>query len=187
MKVIVLAPHNDDETLFTCFNALRYNAHVVVCLRSHVQELRGTGITAEVREEETARAMDVLGLDWTQWPFGDGMSAVDTGLGTLDGSMEELWREHRPEVVFAPAVEEGGHHEHNVIGELASRVFGDAYRPYLTYRRGFDRSYGERVEFEPHWPILKLRALACYESQIQEPSCRDWFLGEQWEYVPTND
>lgn len=184
MKAIVLSPHNDDAELFCCFNALKYNAHVIVCLRSHVQELRGTGITAEVREAETARAMDVLGLDWTQWPLLDSKRLISEGFPALKEMMISLDESESPDLVFAPAWEENGHDQHNEIAWLARRVFGYRYRPYLTYRRGFDRSYGERVEFESHWPILKLRALACYESQIQEPSCAPWFLGEQWEYVP---
>lgn len=129
--------------------------------------------------------MDILGLEWRQWQIPDGASDRDTSrLAVLEGLLVQLDRELQPDLVFAPAQQEGGHADHNLVGWAAERMFGDRYRPYLTYRRGFDRSYGERVEFEPHWPALKLRALACYESQIQEPSTRDWFLGEQWEYTP---
>lgn len=183
MKAIVLSPHNDDETLFAANHILREQPLVVVCFKSHLQELRGTGITAEIREAETSLALGVLGVvEWRQWPHLDSLGAKAE---LLKSSFRALAEEFPEAVVWAPVVENGGHEQHNIVGLLANAFWPfDQVKRYFTYRRGFERTYGERVEFEPHWPALKLRALACYESQIQEPSTRDWFLGEQWEYVP---
>ena len=45
-----------------------------------------------------------------------------------------------------------------------------------------DKSTGKPVVFDPEWPVLKLRALACYESQIALQECAQHFLSEQYEY-----
>ena len=84
--------------------------------------------------------------------------------------------------MFAPAVEAGGHEQHNLVGELADKVFGGRVTHYMTYTNGRDRSRGVPVEFEPGWAALKLQALACYESQIRLASTghhfTDWPLHE---------
>ena len=77
--------------------------------------------------------------------------------------------------------ERGGHPEHNRIGELAREIFGDRVRFYATYKVG-----GPRTELAPHapepWMIpLKLRALACYESQMLRGPRRFFMHGlDEW-------
>lgn len=180
---LFLSPHNDDETLFGAYAILRYKPHVVVCLKSRIQELRGTGIAASQREYETARALWWLGdPTWEQWQFSD----VDPDWDGFKAKLAEFDRTH-PEIerVFAPETERDGHEHHSWVGSIAAVMFEDRYVPYLTYRRGYGRSVGTEVEFEPDWPAKKLRALSCYESQIAEPSTAYWFLDSGLrEYVP---
>lgn len=193
MKSLLLAPHNDDETLWNSWNILRYKPHVIICLRSQVQEDRGTGITAAVRQLETARALWWLGdPTWEQWGYSDAdpdWRDIEQRMGEFDLAHPDLER------VFSPAQEEDGHEHHDAIGYYARKVFGDRVQPYLTYRRGFGRSTGfyvngecvsgEEVPFESSWPAKKLRALSCYESQIAEPSVEYWFIdSELREYLP---
>ena len=178
---LLLEPHQDDATLFASFYCLRYRPRVVTLLRSRVQELRGTGITDAERCLENARAMEILGCPYEQWNFSD--DEPDWPL--MEDDMYDLREPLEPELVFAPAYESGGHAQHNMVAEIASRVFGDRVRPYLTYVRGQQRTKGVPVPFEPHWPQVKLLALASFGSQIREPSTRDWFLWEQYEYAPS--
>jgi LmbE family N-acetylglucosaminyl deacetylase len=91
-----------------------------------------------------------------------------------------------PDVVLAPAVEDGGHEQHRKVGQLAAKVFlGARLVPYLTYRRGHGRTVGHPVLFTPDQLSRKLRALACYRSQMTvETGCVDWFVGGQQEYTP---
>jgi LmbE family N-acetylglucosaminyl deacetylase len=173
---IFLAPHNDDETLFGSFTLLREKPHVVVCLKSMVQELRGLGITAAQREAETDAALQALGLsEWTQWQIPDSEPDWD--------EIEARFRALRAERFFAPAFEEEGHAHHNAIAEIAQRVFPRRkLTSYLTYTE-HERSWkGKLVPFEPEWVILKLRALSCYRSQIYEASTQAHFLYPQYEY-----
>jgi len=182
MSAIVLAPHNDDEVLFACFLCLRYQPHVVVCYRSAMQE--GLyGVTAETREAETAQAMNILGCEWTQWPI------LDTAHGEEEQMEGFMWGLLDPATddtpqVFAPLVENGGNLQHNIIGTLATRVFGpENVKFYSTYTSGAMRSRtGEEVETQPGWLFYKHAALACYQSQTVTPSARH-FIEDLREYV----
>ena len=90
-------------------------------------------------------------------------------------------REVIAEEVYAPAVEEGGHEQHNMIGRIVADIWRAEATHYLTYTNGRDRSISDRpVPVEPGWISAKFRALAHYESQIKM-----WphhFLAEQREY-----
>lgn len=170
--VVLFQPHNDDAALFAAYTCIRHKPYVITVLRSVLQEQRGLGITAEQRELEDDCAFVKLGLEsWTHWPFSD--AAPDwTG---IENAMRILDFEQQPELVFAPAPELGGHVQHNIVGDLAEKVFGERTRFYLTYRRGHGRSQGVLVDADPEWAPIKLDAVRCYRSQILEPSTRPWF------------
>jgi LmbE family N-acetylglucosaminyl deacetylase len=175
-RVVFLSPHNDDETLFGAFTLLRERPHVIVCLKSVVQDVRGYGITAQRRERETAAALRVLGIpSWTQWEIPDAQPDWEL----LESRLKAL----RAEKVYAPAFEEEGHAHHNVIAQIAARVFpADDLTAYMTYTHDGRSESSNLVPFESEWIALKLRALLCYKSQILEPSTRDHFLYPQYEY-----
>lgn len=182
MADLFLAPHNDDETLFGSFTIIRKRPYVVICLRSDKQQ--ALGVSYETRERETEAALEQLG-DPLWWQS----EVLDT-----DPYPAEKLREHfhalnerlAPiEDVYAPAIEEGGHEQHNLIGQLAEEVWGQQVRPYLTYRRGYMRSRGREVVPEPGYAVMKMRALACYGSQIDLASTKPWFFDDTLrEYVP---
>lgn len=180
MSATLLAPHNDDETLFASFLVQKFRPRVIVCLRSQVQADR-YGILAETREKETVAACRELGLtkrDVVQLPHLD----RKPNWTLLRRSLLEVVPTSGP--VFAPAWEDGGHEHHNEVATMARELFGERVLAYLTYRRGFGKTTSEReVEPVPAWIVSKLRALSCYRSQIEEPSCRPWFLGDVREYL----
>lgn len=181
MNALLLDPHGDDAVLFACFTLLAHKPDVVVVLRSQLQEDRGTGITAAMRERETNQAFNEAGVPlWHQWDMADRFPNWD-GVERL---MREYDADHAPELVFAPQWEGGGHEHHNAVGRLAELVFGDRCRGYMTYRRGYGRSEGAtEVVPEPEWIAAKHRALACFESQIAEPSTRPWFMDSLREWI----
>jgi hypothetical protein len=85
-------------------------------------------------------------------------------------------------MVYAPAVEELGHPHHNMIGEIAGQVFKNVTY-YMTYTRNGKSVSGNMVRPEFYeWPLKKLQALSCYESQITRPDQWDHWLREQYEY-----
>jgi LmbE family N-acetylglucosaminyl deacetylase len=174
---LFLSPHNDDETLFGAFTILRERPMVVVCLDSYVQVNRGSqNCNADARRLETIAAMKILNPD-----------RPPVFLGFRDDSIYSLELEDalkqfgQPEMVYAPAIETGGHEQHNLIGALARRVFKNGQH-YMTYTKA-GKSTGRPVPYEPEWPLLKLRALACYQSQITHPANAEHFLRDQFEYT----
>lgn len=181
MRTLLLAPHNDDETLFASFLCLRYKPHVVICFRSmrmaDPKYPGGMPVEYREREFETALAMKTLGCEWTQWQIPDtekDPELVEPHLWALrDPSGQDDW-----DLVIAPASEADGQFQHNMIGELADMVFTDCeVIHYLTYTQfhGRTRSANE-VEFEPDWVPLKLHALACYKTQAMHPETRPHFI-----------
>lgn len=164
----------DDSELFGAFTLLADRPHVVVCLRSVKQA--ALGISAQCREHETRSAMRVLGCEWSQWPDPD----VDPDPEALMAQMQQLDAERRPERVYAPAVEDGGHDQHNLIGSLAVNVFGTRVQPYFTYKRGFMRTRSDNeVPYTAEMVALKLRALSCYRSQISlKGNTEPWFMDD---------
>ena len=177
---VLLAPHNDDETIFAGFLCQLYRPLVVVCLLSEVQFDR-YGISAADRQAETTAALSELGLEaWSQLEVGDRKP-------NWPAVRRELAKLQEVETVLAPAFEHGGHDHHNEVARIAAEVAWDRGAKlvsYTTYTRWGGRSrQGEEVRPEPVWVARKHRALACYETQIAEPSCASWFLDDLREYV----
>lgn len=171
---LALLPHNDDE-LFCSYTLLRHRPHVIVCFKADVQEHRGTGITAAIREAETQCSMNILGCDWQQLPVSELHPSVDD----LEAWFRRLRKEMKLERVWAPAVELNGHEHHNMVGQSAFNIFGVRVRPYMTYQRGSGRSKGKTTVIPtPGERSLKRQALNCYESQINLPNTAFWFTDE---------
>lgn len=92
-----------------------------------------------------------------------------------------------PEHVWAPLPEEGGNGDHNIVGEVAERLWPDRVSFYATYTSSGRSEIGYPVPAEPGWDTLKREALACYRSQSSNPQTRPHFerdLGE-YEFSPT--
>lgn len=184
MTDLFLSPHNDDETLFGAFTIIREKPMVIVCLKSQVQDDRH-GIKANVREMETTGALWWLGQpSWKQLQTRDSEPAKRIIDGLAD-DFADLDRVHAPDRVWAPDIEYGGHEQHNLVGRAARDTWGDKVQPYLTYRRGSMRSRGTEVPFEPKWAWQKLRALCCYQTQVELENTMPWFIDDTFrEYVP---
>lgn len=182
MTCLLLAPHHDDEVLWASFLILRYRPHVVVAFASVKQEQHG--VTNTQRLSETVEACGLLGAAGvTQWSVTD-TTPDETARTMLKSRIEKLSGEFSH--VFAPAVEENGHEQHTLVGELAVEVFGtNNVTQYLTYMRGSTRSTSEwDVPFEPLWPAYKLAAMSCYHSQIRIANTLPWFIdGTLREYL----
>lgn len=182
MTALLLDPHGDDGVLFAAFTIMKHRPHVAVCLRSQLQESRGTGITAAEREAETGAALAILDVPaWEQWPIRDDRPDWVAVARLMEQTRDDV----KPDVVFAPEFEVGGHDHHNAVAEIAARVFGPKLIvSYLTYVRGSARSdWATEVVPEPDWIVRKHRALACFESQVREPSTRPWFMDSLREWV----
>lgn len=175
MKVFV-SPHNDDETLFGAFTIQREKPLVVIVFDSVVQVIRGhKECDAVTRREESLRALEELGTPRSRVRFcglGDhGKYSVgvisDVIKRTLGGE---------PEAVWAPAHEKDGHEQHNLVADACDRWNPTRYATYTT--AGKTRT-NKPVPIESgDWIKRKLRALACYNTQIdiEALGCRPHFM-----------
>jgi LmbE family N-acetylglucosaminyl deacetylase len=181
---LFLSPHHDDETLFGSYTLIAHRPYVFFCTAPFKQE--SLGVTFAQRVEEAGCALKELGIhSWSQ-SLGRDVDSYELLLGILDDDFKNLDTVLRPERVWAPDVEQGGHEQHNLVGSVALDVFGDRVHSYLTYVRGQMRTRGTEVPFEPQWVSRKLRALAYYESQIAlVGNTQPWFMDDTLrEYVP---
>lgn len=177
MTALVLEPHADDAALFAAYTCCR-EAETGGCVI--VTILAGDA----VRDDESHWAARHLGCDYL--PLIDQRTGLTIREGRPDWDAAVLsLREYAGRiddltVVYAPTVEDGGHDHHNRVGHLAAGLFGvDRVTGYTTYTRHGGRTVGvhEVVPDDPVWILRKLRALACYESQIADPATRPWFTG----------
>lgn len=180
---LLFSPHNDDETLFCSFTIQREQPLVVVVFDGRIQQKRGLPVTAQERRAETMAAMQEIGA----LTLFMGYSDIDDDPPSLRDNIMNLILKHNPAKIWAPAVEEGGHVQHNLIGRIVKELFPATQR-YLTYTRTGGKSInGKPVPIEPGMIQKKLRSLAHYTSQIDTVlNCRDHFLSDQREYMQSN-
>lgn len=181
MKAAILVPHADDETLFASSFIMRYDPDVYLCYMPEPTEER------ETRTDEFKRALvELHGDDEFTW-----LGAYEGGdLLGLKKRLEDwlpppLFLDRRRNAVYydhiiAPVPYEHGHAEHNRVGELALEVYGPGnVTLYHTYTRSGGRIAGAtRIELSPGEVVRKLRALACYRSQIEHEARRPWFTSQ---------
>ena len=181
MTNLALIPHNDDESLFLAFTLCREAAdiQVVVIFDGYVQAQRGEPVTWQQRREETVAALKELGV--VKPPMFAGFSDQTPDWGRIGQFLLALSHEQAFPTVYAPYEEINGHYQHNMVGRAALGYF-DHVEPYTTYTTE-GKSIGTRpVIPEASWVTRKLRALACYQSQIQVENCREHFMRGLHEY-----
>jgi hypothetical protein len=106
-----------------------------------------------IPRQEIGAALAILGCSWSEG--------------------RTIWAE--PSLLIHPAYADDGHAEHNWVAELASELPAPKVA-YLTYApRGVRSRLGQEMIPTPHEIALKLKALSCFESQIEQPSTRPWF------------
>jgi LmbE family N-acetylglucosaminyl deacetylase len=146
--------------------------HVIVCTQDADPLIR------PIRSLETKRAINLFRCTHHEWPMTADKPDWDAAKVWLSGWTSGKLFGTEITAVFAPAVEEHGHEQHNTVGRLAQDVFGERVTYYPTYAPRGQRSR-TGVEVPPptaHEIALKLRALSCYESQITNPATRPWFF-----------
>lgn len=178
MRAALLVPHADDETLFASSFIMRYDPDVYVCYLPRDEEER------DVRECELQAALKELHgdyeYDWIGGHEGELLLSLEARLARwtppasfLDRRRNGVYYDH----VIAPCPYEDGHAEHNQVGELAIKVYGPAHVTlYHTYGRSQGRvRLDNEIVLTPAEVTRKLRALACYRSQIEHEARRPWF------------
>lgn len=164
-RSLLIEPHLDDAVLFASYTILRERPVVCTAL-ARTRE-------GPTRLDEHFRALGILGAHSRQLPEPE----TRPNWQHVEQWMHDLKDEYRPSHVFAPAIEENGHDQHNSVAFLAAAVFeGLPIVRYMTYQRGHGRSRGAtEVVPEPGWPSLKLQSMAQYASQINRAATMPWF------------
>jgi LmbE family N-acetylglucosaminyl deacetylase len=181
---LLISPHNDDETLFAAFTLCRERETiwVVVVFDGYVQALRGEPVTHLERRAETVAALKELGV--VNPPiFGGFNDAEPDWVLRVGNFLRALKNNIDPTIVYVPQWETSGHEQHNVLCSLVTSVWmTGAVIKYTTYTTA-GKSVGRReIHPEPDWAVRKLRALACYRSQITVENCREHFMRGLHEY-----
>lgn len=180
-KAVFFSPHNDDEALFGAYTLMRYRPLVVNTLWCDVQESRGADWPrASTRARESHEAMKCLELEHQQW----GILESDPDIHEIVKQMMHLCKTYQPTLVFAPAIEKGGHRHHNLVAMAATAAFPKTIlKHYLTYTEAGKSTSDRAVVTEPSWPEMKIRLLGYYISQSsQGPGAQPHFFRDQMEY-----
>ena len=180
---LFISPHNDDETLFGAYTLCREREtiQVVVVFDGWVQKMRGELVTADERREETVNALKELGVVLP--PIFAGFNDATPDWGGVRAFMYQLRNSVAPVKVYVPQQEEGGHTQHNALCVLTYHFwYPDAVVHYTTYTDKGKSIGRTEVQPEPDWIVRKLRALACYRSQIAIANCREHFTRGLNEY-----
>lgn len=182
MKLFV-SPHNDDAVLFGAFTLQREKPLVLTVFDSFVQQRRGheecSAITRKAEDHEAIRG--ILGCDIQFAGVPD-----DAPHGECERRVRWALRKFAPTELWLPAVEADGHEQHNLVGELGGIVYmGVKIHRYLTYTTKGKSTCGENVPWTGTMLRNKLKALACYKTQIEIDAlgCSEHFIRDQNEYV----
>lgn len=184
-RVLVIAPHPDDETLGAGGTISRLAAagtEVTVCtLAAHMPPV----YTAEhhattIREGRAAHA--VLGVARSEFLDFPALGLAGMPVDELHRPLHRLVEELRPQLVFVPFHDR--HTDHRVVFDaamVATRPVGAgatvrAVAAYETLSETHWNAPGIEPIFSPSWTIditqhldHKLKAMACYGSQLGEP------------------
>lgn len=175
MNKIFLAPHNDDEVLFGTYTILKEKPLVIICTDSYIEFERGDGVTKEERIEETKRAMDILGAKVEFLHIPDNQITEEI--------LEEKLKDYKADIVFAPAIEDGGNPIHNLVGKVASKLFPTTH--YMTYNRENTKKKGNIMIYSTEEEKkIKEKALKCYPSQLKISTTKPFFENKEillWE------
>jgi LmbE family N-acetylglucosaminyl deacetylase len=176
---VLISPHNDDAALFAAFTCLRESPLVIVVFDGYIQAARGNAVTAEQRRLEDQSAMEILGCRLAFCGLRDDQPAnadqimAAIRLACPDVHLADLW---------VPAYESGGHPQHNAVAQACAPIA--SANSYATYANGIKTTTDRPVPIVyGGWIAKKLRAIACYESQMSPAlGCQAHFLGAQYEY-----
>lgn len=187
-SILVIAPHADDETLGVGGTIAR---RVLEGREVHVAVITGPGTAAhpiwpaetwERVRAEAREAMAVLGVAGLHFENVPAALVADQPTWQLNNTIGTVIERLRPETLYVPFAFDL-HKDHREIFHAASV----AWRSSSPVGRGIRQVYCYEVPSETHWnaPYLeaaftpntwvditaqldtKLRALACYESQIR--------------------
>lgn len=188
-RILIVSPHADDETLGVGGTIARLAAEghevTVAVLTGHGEDeahpLWEPGVWEEIRRE-AREAYDILGVDRVLFREIPAVRVAEQPLWKVNRIAAEILEEVRPEVLFVP-FQYDLHQDHRSL----FHAFSVAWRPSSEVGRVVREIYCYETVSETHWNFpnvepgflpnvwmeisdtleIKLRALACFESQVR--------------------
>jgi LmbE family N-acetylglucosaminyl deacetylase len=179
MKVLVIAPHPDDEVLgmggTIAKHADRGDEVSVAVVSEGVSAQYSNPKMLEVRRTACKKAGKLLGVqNFVFHDLPDGR-LMESGLVEITRVINEAIRDYSPEIMYAPDRSEL-HMDHRMVHEAALVVT----RPYLdSFQRGticfYETSNLKHSAFDPNHYVdissfieTKIEAFKLYESEVEE-------------------
>lgn len=170
MKILVIAPHNDDEVLWNTNVLYKFKPLVFICTISRRQ-----GDNALPRLRESFEGCKFLGCPMiTSGIYDDELT---------EDNLTEILKHFVADdlLVYAPALE-GGHPDHDLVHKVVKKLFTNV-RYYKTYHKNgilAEKTTSQAFEQPPR--EIKEQALKIYKTQIERKSTSYFFLNIDKEY-----
>jgi N-acetylglucosamine malate deacetylase 1 len=183
-RILVVAPHPDDETLaaggiIAKYSSLGYEVHVlIVC--GHLPPLYSKN-DYEKTISESKKAFKILKVTSSEFLDIPATMLSDRPVHELNNKIYEAVRKIKPQIVLCPFPDR--HIDHRIVFDsvmVATRPIGpgkniEILAAYETLSETHWNAPHIEPNFTPNWVIdisdfisIKLKALNCYQSQISD-------------------
>jgi len=175
-RVLVLSPHPDDESIgpgaTLHLHALGGDEiHVIFVTAGTAGDPTGKVAPEEyarVRESEARAAAEVLGLTSLEfWGMPDGHRVNENDLGQIVPRVRDAIERIKPDVLYAPH-EADQHSDHHAVSVAVRRAMAELKKPPHAF--GYEVWSASSAAFVVDVSSVyeqKMRALRCYESQLE--------------------
>ena len=181
MRVLVIAPHPDDETIGAGGTIARHVARgdeVFLCIVTQAYSPpwpEGCVETARRQVEAVGRVLGIKRAFFLGFPT---VKLNTVPNADLTRALQKVVQDTRPEVVYTSSANDVNQ-DHRIVFEttlVAVRPWpGSTIRRVLSYEIGYARHFGHQM-FAPNVFVdiesfldRKLEAMKCYETELREP------------------
>lgn len=180
-KVLVIAPHPDDEVLGcggTILEHVNTGDHVSLCIVTEGYTPDWSEELLERKEEEIEEATNLLGIE-DVYQLGLQTAKLDQVMQKeLNDRLSKIMTEVDPDILYIPSKSDL-HKDHRIIFEsvlVASRPHQADIERILAYETLSETEWGQPIQnFEPNWYVditgnleKKLEAMKAYQDELKD-------------------